>query len=73
MFQRKVSSGSNKKLVMYGITHVMAVDGYSRKIVGMVTILMKNAITIFHTFLRPLLLTEGLWGQIRVDYGSVFV
>ena len=46
----------NEKMVMYGVTHVMAVDGYSRKIVGMVTMPVKNAITIYHTLLRPLLL-----------------
>ena len=59
-----------KKMVMYGVTHVMALDGYSRKTVGMVTMPVKNAITIYHTLLRPLLLTEGLWDQIRVDHSS---
>ena len=50
--------------------HVLA--GYSRKIVGVVTMPVKNAITIYHTLLRPLLVTEGLWDQIRVDYGTEF-
>ena len=62
----------NEKMVMYGVTHVMAVDGYSRKIVGMVTMPVKNAITIYHTLFRPLLLTKGLWDQIRVDHSSKF-
>ena len=52
--------------------HVLAVDGYSRKIVGVVTMPVKNAITNYHTLLRPLLVTEGLWDQIRVDYGTEF-
>ena len=57
---------------MFGVTHVLAVDGYSRKIVGIVTMPVKNAITIYHTLLRPLLVTEGLWDQIRVDHETEF-
>ena len=57
---------------MFGVTHVLAVDSYSRKIVGMVTMPVKNSITIYHTLLRPLLATEGLWDQIRVDHGTEF-
>lgn len=53
---------------MYGVTHVMAVDGYSRKIVGM----MKNPITIYNTLMKPLLETEGMWEQVRLDHGTEF-
>lgn len=52
-----------------GVTHILRVDGYSHKIVGMVTTPVKNAITIYHTLLRPLLTTEGLWDKIRMDNG----
>ena len=33
-FGQKVHIDQNEKLVMFGITHVCAVDGYSSKIVG---------------------------------------
>ena len=36
-FGEKLHFDQNEKLVMYGVTHVLAVDGYSRKIVGFVT------------------------------------
>ena len=32
----------NEKVVMYGMTHVVAVDGYSRKIVGFITLPVKK-------------------------------
>ena len=71
-FGEKLHLDQNEKLAMFGVTHVLAVDGYSRKIVGMVTMPVKNAIAIYHTLLRPLLSTEGLWKQIRVDHGTEF-
>ena len=39
----------NEKIVMYGVVHVVAVDGYSRKIVGFCTMSRKNPITILGT------------------------
>jgi hypothetical protein len=36
-----VNFDQNEKLAMYGVTHVMAVDGFSRKIVGMISIPLK--------------------------------
>ena len=71
-FGQKLHLDQNEKLGMFGVTHILAVDGFSRKIVGMVTMPVKNAITIYHTLLRPLLITEGLWEQIRVDHGTEF-
>ena len=71
-FGEKLHLDQNEKLAMFGVTHVLAVDGYSRKIVGMVTMPVKNAIAIYHTLLRPLLSTEGLWKQVRVDHGTEF-
>ncbi len=58
---------------MYGVTHVLAVDGYSRKIVGFVTIPVKNAIAIYNTLFRPVLLQYGLWDQLRIYQGTEFV
>ena len=58
---------------MYGVTHVMAVDGFSRKIVGMISIPVINPITIHGTLMEPLLRSTGLWQQVRVDHGMEFV
>ena len=54
-FGEKIHFYQNEKLVMYGAVHVVAVDGYSRKIVGFCTMPRKNPITIFGTIFRPLL------------------
>ena len=62
----------NEKLAMYGVTHVMAVDAFSKKIVGMVTMPVKNSITIYNVLMHPILLTDGLRQQIHVDDGSEF-
>lgn len=42
----------NEKLVMFGATHVMAVDGYSGKIVGYATMPTKNNIVIYDDVFR---------------------
>ena len=47
---------------MYGVVHVLAIDGYSRKIVGFVTI-QKNPIMIYDLLFRPYLLEYGVWDQ----------
>jgi len=36
-FGHKLHADQNEKLVMFGVTHICAVDGYSGKIVGFVT------------------------------------
>ena len=40
---REASFDQNEKLVMYAVTHVLAVDVYSRKIVGFVTMPTKES------------------------------
>ncbi len=72
-YGEKIHFDQNEKLAMYGVTHVMAVDGYSRKIVGMITIPVKNPIAIYNALMKPLLETEGMWDQVRVDHGTEFV
>ena len=72
-FGDKLHFDQNEKLSMYGVTQVMALDGFSRKIVGMISIPIKNPITIYHTLMRPLLVCEGLWQQVRLDHGTEFV
>ena len=50
-FGHKLHIDQNEKLVMYGVTHVCATDGYSRKIVGFVTMPVKNNLEIYeHLF-----------------------
>lgn len=41
-FGHKLQWTKTKKLVMFGVTHVAAIDGYSRKIVGFVTLPVNN-------------------------------
>lgn len=42
----------NKKLVMFGVVYVMAIDGYSRKTVDLITLPNKNATAIYNTLMR---------------------
>lgn len=43
----------NEKLVMFGVVYVMAIDGYSRKTVDLITLPNKNATAIYNTLMRP--------------------
>ena len=72
-FGEKLHLDQNEKLVMYGVVHVLAIDGYSRKLVGLVTMPRKNAITIYNTLFQPVLQQHGLWDQVRTDHGTEFV
>lgn len=71
-YGEKLHLDQNEKCKMFGVTHVVAIDGFSRKIVGFVTIPKKNPIFIYDVLFRPLLLSEGLWDQVRVDHGTEF-
>lgn len=44
---QKLHIDQNEKLVMFGATHVCAIDGHSGMIVGFVTMPLKNNITIY--------------------------
>ena len=57
---------------MYGVTHVLAIDGHSRKIVGFLTIPVKNAVAIYAHLFRPILLSDGIFDQVRTDHGREF-
>lgn len=46
-FGRKLHIDQNEKLVMFGVTHVVAIDRYSKKMVGFKTLLVKNNIEIY--------------------------
>ena len=51
-FGHKLHVDQNEKLVMYGVTHVCARDGYSGKVVGFVTMPVKNNIEIYSHLFR---------------------
>ena len=51
-FGHKVHIDQNEKLAMYGVTHVCARDGYSGKIVGFVTMPVKNNVEIYQHLFR---------------------
>ncbi len=72
-FGEKLHVDQNEKLNRFGsVTHILAGDGFSRKIVVLITIPRKNPIAIYHALMRPLLISEGLWDQVRVDHGAEF-
>ena len=71
-FGEKLHMDQNEKCVMFGVTHVLAVDGHNRKIVGFITLPKKNPILIYDLLFRPLLQTYGLWEQVRIDHGTEF-
>ena len=49
---RKLRINQNEKLVMLGLTHMCGVDGFSGKVVGFVTMSIKNCIEIYTNFFR---------------------
>jgi hypothetical protein len=69
----KLHLDQNEKLVMFGVTHICAVDGYSGKIVAFASMPIKNNVEIYSNVLRPLLLMYGIWDEIRVDHGLEWV
>ena len=71
-FGEKLHFDQNEKLNMYSVVHVLAIDGYSRKIVGFVTIQKKNPIMIYDLLFCPILLEYGVWDQLRMDQGTEF-
>ena len=71
-YGQKLHCDQNEKLAMYRVTHVIAVDGFSRKVVRCITIPVKNPIAIYDLMFRPILVEEGVWDQVRVDHGTEF-
>ena len=51
-FGHKLHVDQNEKLVMYGVTHVCARDGYSGKIVGFISMPIKNNFEIYKHLFR---------------------
>ena len=51
-FGHKLHIDQNEKMVMFGVTHCCAVDGFSSKIVGFITLPVKNNYTIYDNLFR---------------------
>lgn len=48
----KLHLDQNEKLVMFGVMHVLAVDGYSSKIIANATMPVKNNLVIYEEVYR---------------------
>nr|XP_061811146.1 uncharacterized protein LOC133602049 [Nerophis lumbriciformis] len=68
----KIHMDQNEKLVMFGVTHVIAVDGFSKKVVAHSVMPIKNNLSIYEEVFRPAVLAHGIWDQVRVDHGKEF-
>ena len=51
-FGHKMHLDQNEKLVMYGVVHVISVDGYSSKIVSHALMPVKNNVAIYEYVYR---------------------
>ena len=51
-FGHKLHVDQNEKMVMYGVTHICAVDGFSGKIVAFATMPVKNTVEIYKHIFR---------------------
>lgn len=71
-FGHKLHVDQNEKLAMFGVTYVLARDGYSGKIVGSSVMPVKNNLTIYEDVYRKLTLEYGLFDEVRVDHGREF-
>lgn len=71
-FGHKLHIDQNEKLVMFGVTYVLARDGYSGKIVGSSVMSTKNNMTIYDEVYRQVTLQYGLFDEVRVDQGREF-
>lgn len=51
-FGHKLHVDQNEKLVQFGVTHVAASDGYSGKLLGIITMPIKNNLLIYDELFR---------------------
>ncbi len=68
----KLHIDQNEKLVEYGVCHVIAVDGYSAKIMAYHTMPIKNNVSIYDNIYKKTVEQVELFDQIRVDCGREF-
>uniref|UniRef100_A0A1X7T7Y3 Integrase core domain-containing protein n=1 Tax=Amphimedon queenslandica TaxID=400682 RepID=A0A1X7T7Y3_AMPQE len=71
-FGHKLHLDQNEKLIRYGVTHVIAVDGFSAKIVAHTSMPIKSNLTIYLKGYREAVLQYGLRHQLRFDHGREF-
>ena len=60
-FGHKLHIDQNEKLTMFGATHVCAIDGYSSKIVGFVSMPIKSNEIIYENLYRYCNFTTCTW------------
>ena len=72
-FGYKYHMDQNEKLIEYGVTHVVIVDGCSRMVLGIHSMPIKKPILIYDQIYRPSIDRYGLADQLRVDHGTEFV
>lgn len=68
----KIHMDQNEKLVDFGVTEVVATDGFSGKILGFSVMPIKNNLIIYDDVYREICLRHGLFDQLRVDHGREF-
>ena len=51
-FGHKLHIDQNEKMVMFGVTHICAIDGFSSKIVAMISMPVKNCCEIYSHLMR---------------------
>lgn len=51
-FGHKLHIDQNEKMVMYGVTHICAIDGFSGKIVAFASMPVKNTVEIYKLIFR---------------------
>ena len=57
---------------MTSVRYELAIDGYPWTITAGVVMSQKNNITIYDEVYLPTVVKDGLWDQVRVDYGREF-
>ncbi|XP_060774401.1 uncharacterized protein LOC132884562 [Neoarius graeffei] len=65
----KLHMDQNEKLVMI---HVLAIDGFSSKVVAHCSMPIKNNLVIYEEVYRSAVVNHGMWDQVRVDHGREF-
>jgi len=68
----KLHMDQNDKLTEFGVTEVLASDGYSGKITAFGLMPIKNNLLIYDNVYKATCLKYGLFDQLRVDYGKEF-
>lgn len=51
-FGQKIHIDQNEKIVMFGVTHVCAIDGFSGMVVGFISMPIKNNVEIYANLFR---------------------